>query len=238
MNCLAIDDEPLALDIITEFCSKIGYLNLIGTFTNPWEASRILSTTRTDLIFLDIHMPNISGFEFLRSLYKPPMIIFTTAFKEHASEGFNFDAIDYLVKPFSFDRFSKSVNKAFQLMKMSEYSNSLNEENTRILHEFLMIKAEYSVIRVKLDDILYIEGLKDYIKIYTSRKLLLTKTTIKNFLDKLPGNFFIRVHKSYIVSIDKIDKIENRRILIGNQSIPIGESFRTSFFDFINKNSI
>jgi DNA-binding LytR/AlgR family response regulator len=157
LNCIAIDDELPALDIIKEFCSKIRYVNLIGTFTNPFEAVPVINNNQIDLIFLDIVMPQISGLEFLKSLYNPPMIIFTTAFKEYAFDGFEYDAVDYLVKPFAFDRFSKSVNKAFQLLKLKKPEETSIEETPGILHGFLMVKVEYSTIRVNLNDILYIE---------------------------------------------------------------------------------
>jgi DNA-binding LytR/AlgR family response regulator len=166
------------------------------------------------------------------------MVIFTTAFKEYAVEGFEYDAVDYLVKPFAFDRFLKAVNKAFQLLKLKNPVNSSFEEAPRISNGFLMVKVEYTTIRVDLNDILYIEGLKDYVKIHTEGKLILTKTTMKNIIEKLPSDSFIRVHKSYIISLEKIDMIENSRIVIGNQRIPIGESFRSSFFEVVNRNLI
>lgn len=238
LNCIAIDDEPLALNIISEFCSKIQYLNLLGKFTNPFEAVQTLNNEQVDLIFLDIQMPQISGFEFLKSLYNPPMVIFTTAFREYAYEGFEYNAVDYLVKPFAFDRFSRSVSKAFQLLRLKMPAESPPEAAPVILPGFLMVKVEYSTIRVNLSDILYIEGLKDYVKIYLDGKLILTKTTMKNIMEKLPADRFFRVHKSYIISIDKIDMIENSRIVIGNQRIPIGESFRTTFFGIVNRNLI
>jgi len=238
LNCIAIDDEPSALRIISEFCSRIQYVNLIGTFTNPFEAVHTINDNQVDLIFLDIMMPQISGLEFLKTLYNPPMIIFATAFKEYAFDGFECDAVDYLVKPFAFDRFSKSVNKAFQLLKLKKPADASGGGVRDSSHEFLMVKVEYSTIRVSLNDILYIEGLKDYVKIYTEGKLILTKTTMKNILEKLPTVTFFRVHKSYIISVDKIDMIENSRIVIGNQRIPIGESYRTSFFEMVNKNLI
>lgn len=238
LNCIAIDDEPLALDIISEFSTKIRYLNLLGTFTNPFEAVQTLNNEQVHLIFLDIQMPQISGLEFLKSLYNPPMIIFTTAFKEFAYEGFEYNAVDYLVKPFAFDRFSRSVSKAYQLLKLKIPSEVSAEEVPGASRDFLMVKVEYSTIRVNLEDILYIEGLKDYVKIYTEGKLILTKTTMKNIIEKLPPDRFYRVHKSYIVSVDKIDMIENSRIVIGNQRIPIGESFRTTFFAMVNRNLI
>jgi len=238
MNSIAIDDELLALDIISEFCTRINCVDLISTFTNPFDAIKLLNSKEIDLIFLDIHMPQINGFEFLKLLYKPPLVIFTTAYKEHAFQGFDYDAVDYLVKPFSFDRFTKSINKASQLIKLNNHGDSANENKMRITCGFMLVKVEYSTIRVNLDDILYIEGLKDYVKIYSGGKPILTKTTMKNIIDKLPPDRFLRVHKSFIVSVDKINMIENSRILIDNQRIPIGESFRMQFYDMVNRNSI
>jgi DNA-binding LytR/AlgR family response regulator len=238
LNCIAIDDEPSALKIIREFCSKIQSVNIIGTFTNPYDSIYTINNNQVDLIFLDIVMPQISGPEFLKTLYKPPMVVFTTAFKEYAFEGFENDAIDYLVKPFTFDRFLKAVNKAFQLSRFKNPVIAADEETHAISQGFLMAKVEYTTIRVDLSDILFIEGLKDYVKIHTEGKLILTKTTMKNIIEKLPSDSFLRVHKSYIISIVKIDMIENSRIVIGNQRIPIGESYRSSFYEMISKNLI
>jgi two-component system LytT family response regulator len=238
MNCIAIDDEPLALDIISEFCTKISYLNLIGTFTNPMDAVELLNSNEIDLIFLDIHMPHINGLEFLKLLYNPPLIIYVTAYKEHAFQGFEYDAVDYLIKPFSFDRFTKSINKAYQFLKLKNLGESTCEDKLGISCGFIMVKVEYSTIRVNLDDILYIEGLKDYVKIYSGVKPILTKTTMKNIVEKLPPDRFLRVHKSYIVSVDKIDMIENNRIIIGKERIPVGESFRIPFLKMVNRNLI
>lgn len=238
LNCIAIDDEPSSLRIIREFCSKIQSVNIVGTFINPYDAIQTLNNNQVDLIFLDVVMPQISGQEFLKTLYNPPMVIFTTAYKEYASDGFEHDAVDYLVKPFAFDRFLKAVNKAFQLLKLKNPPYASMEDHHGKSHEFLMVKVEYTTIRVDLNDILYIEGLKDYVKIHTEGKLILTKTTMKNIIEKLPSDSFFRVHKSYIISVDKIDMIENSRIVIGNQRIPIGESFRTSFFEMVSRNLI
>ncbi len=238
MKCIAIDDEPLALDIISEFCSKISYLDLQDTYTNPFDAIELLNNNEIDLIFLDIHMPHINGLEFLKLLYKPPLIIFTTAYKEHAFQGFEYDAVDYLIKPFSYDRFIKSVNKAHQLMKLKIPSESFEEVRPENSNGFLMVKVEYSTIKINLDDILYIEGVKDYVKITTVEKTFLTKTTMKNAEEKLPGDHFFRVHKSYIVSVDKIEMIENSRIVIRKQRIPIGESYKIPFLKMVSKNSI
>lgn len=238
MNCIAIDDEPLALDVISEFCKGINFLNLKGTFTNPFDAVELLNSQNIELVFLDIHMPQITGIDFLRSLYHPPMVIFTTAYKEYAPLGFEIDAVDYLIKPFAFDRFVKSVNKANMLLNLNMLQHSNNENSTKVLSDFLMIKIEYNTKRVNLDDILFIEGMKDYVKIYTGTKPLLTKTTLKNIYDKLPTYRFLRVHKSFIVSLSKIDLIENNRIRIGEHRIPVGESFKTQFYSIVYQNLI
>ncbi len=238
LNCIAIDDESPALDLISEFCSRIPFLNLTGSFTNPFDAVQVLNNEKIDLLFLDIKMPQISGIEFLRTLYNPPLVIITTAWSEYAYDAYESNAVDFLLKPFTFERFSRAVNKAFQHLKLRLPAEIQETENSVFATRSLMVKVEYSTIRVGLTDILYIEGLKDYVKIFTEGKLILTKTTMKNIMWKLPSDLFYRVHKSYIIAIDKIDMIENSRIVIGNQRIPIGESFRAGFFKLLNKTLI
>jgi DNA-binding LytR/AlgR family response regulator len=238
LNCIAIDDEPLALDLIGEFCSRIPFLNLAGSFTNPFDAVQALNNDKIDLLFIDIRMPQISGIEFLHTLYNPPLVIITTAYQEYAHDGFENNAVDFLLKPFSFERFSRAVNKAYQHLKLKTPAENQEYDNSVTPGSFLMVKVEYSTIRVDLSDVLYIEGLKDYVKIFTEGKLVLTKTTMKNIMAKLPPSLFFRVHKSYIVAVSKIDMIENSRIVIGNQRIPIGESFRAGFFKTLNRNLI
>lgn len=235
INCIAVDDELSSLKTIREFCSHNQLTNLIGTFTNPFEALHTLNNSQVDLIFIDMVLPQVRGNEFLKTLYNPPMVIFTTAHREFAIEGFDVDAVDYLIKPIGFERFSKAVGKAYQLLRLKNHVQQQPEEAAVYMNDFLMVKVEYTTIRVDLNEILYIEGLKDYVKIYTEGKLILTKTTMKNIMEKLPPSSFFRVHKSYIVSAGKIDMIENSRIVIGTQRIPIGESFRSSFFEMVNR---
>jgi len=235
INCIAVDDDLAALKTLREYCSRSQLTNLIGTFTNPYEALHTLNNSQVDLIFIDIVLPQIKGNEFLKTLYNPPMAIFTTAHREFAIDGFEVDAVDYLIKPVGFERFSKAVSKAYQLLRLKNHVQQPTNEASVQMNEFLMVKVEYTTIRVDLNEILYIEGLKDYVKIYTEGKLILTKTTMKNIMEKLPQSSFFRVHKSYIVSAGKIDMIENSRIVIGTQRIPIGESFRSSFFEMVNR---
>jgi DNA-binding LytR/AlgR family response regulator len=228
MNCIAIDDEPLGLNVIKEFCEKTGFLKLIDTFTNPFDAMKLLRDHQIDILFLDIQMPNISGIEFYKSLTNPPMVIFTTAFSEHALSGFEVNAIDYLVKPFSFERFVKAINKAFELKTLRKESQNQSNSN---MPDFIMVKVEYNTVRIDLKSILFIEGLKDYIKMFCGGRPVLTKSTLKNIEEKLSEERFCRVHKSYIVSIDKIERIENNRIIIGEHRIPIGDQYRTIFYN-------
>ncbi len=236
MNCLAIDDEPLALNIVKEFSSKIEFINLVATCTNPIEAIKIINQREIDLIFLDIQMPNITGLEFIRSLKNPPLVIFTTAYPNYALDGFELNATDYLVKPFSFERFLRSVNKAYEIISLrkNKAPHADLRQEAASPEKFLMIKVEYSTVKVDLQQIIYVEGLKDYIKIYIGKKPLLTKSTMKNIEEKLPSDQFIRVHKSFIVAFSKIESIENNRIIIGEKYIPIGNQYKSSFYSVLD----
>lgn len=237
MNCIAIDDEPLALNIIKDFCSKIDFLNLEGTYTSAIDAIQIINYKRIDLIFVDIQMPNITGLEFIKSLKNPPLIILTTAYTEHALEGYTLNVLDYLVKPIPFDRFFQAVNKAYELYclknKPTQVVSETIESSTRA--DYMLVRVEYSTVKVNFSDILYIEGIKDYVKIKLDRKQYLTKSTMKNMEEKLPSDNFIRVHKSYIISISAIEKIENNRIVFGETRIPIGNNYKAAFSNTLDK---
>lgn len=244
MKCLAIDDEPLALNVIEEFCSKIEYLELVKKCENAIDAIQVINKHPVDLIFLDIHMPHVSGLEFIKTLPNPPLVIFTTAYSEYALQGYELSAIDYLLKPIPFERFLKAVNKAYEIYNLRSVSNQSktdvtdHKESTDNAADFMLIKVEYSTVRVNYADIIYIEGLKDYVKIYTTGKMRMTKSTLKNLEAKLPESLFIRVHKSYIVSYSHINKVENNRIVISEKRIPIGDQYKERFYQFINKNRI
>lgn len=237
MNCIAIDDEPLALNIIEDFTGKINFINLIARCTSAIEAVKILQNNDIDLIFLDIQMPHITGLEFVKTLEKPPMIIFTTAYSDYALNGFEVNAIDYLIKPISFERFFKAVYKAYDLYNLKKR----NQENYTALipdsvqSNYLLVKVEYSTIKIDLENILFIEGVKDYVKIRIPEKSLITKSTMKNIEDHLPRKLFVRVHKSFIVAISKIEAIENNRIIIHEKRIPIGSQYKQNFMDILNK---
>jgi DNA-binding LytR/AlgR family response regulator len=236
MNCIAIDDEPLALDVIKDFAGKIPFLDLVAVFTNPINAIQIIRDKKIELVFLDIQMPHITGLDFIKTLQSPPLVIFTTAYSEYALDGFEVNAVDYLVKPFSFERFLKSVQKAYDLYNLNKTRQWQNKGTwSEGQPEYILVKVEYSTVRIDLDKILYIEGLKDYVKIYTGPKFILTKTTLKNLEERLPSNYFLRVHKSYIVSVPKIDLIENNRIKLGDKYIPVGNQYRPGFYSYLEK---
>jgi two-component system, LytTR family, response regulator len=229
LNCIAIDDEPLALDLMEEFISKVTFLNLINKCNRAVEAIEIIQKNKVDLIFLDIQMPDINGIQLLKSIKDKPMVIFTTAFEQYAIESYELDVIDYLLKPIPFDRFIKAANKALEYNNLrnklqTHNSNSLYHEMT---HDFFFVKSEYQNIKINFADILYIEGLKDYIKIFLSskEKPVLTLMSLKSIEEKLPQSNFVRVHRSYIISINKIDALTKSIIHVGDKEIPVGELY-------------
>jgi DNA-binding LytR/AlgR family response regulator len=224
INCIGIDDEPLALEIIEEFCSKVSFVKLEKTFTNTDEAAKYLRKFPVDLLFLDIQMPDISGIEFCKEHASNKLVIFSTAFSEYAVEGFNLNAIDYLLKPFEFSRFLQAANKA------NEYFNYLNASDNKEM-QHLFVRSEYSLVKIALADILYIETLDDYIKIHVrDRKPVLTKMNLKNVMSKLHSKDFVRVHRSYVVPLHCILSVRGKTIQLNNIEIPIGIKFEEEFF--------
>jgi DNA-binding LytR/AlgR family response regulator len=230
MNCIAVDDEPLALNLIEDFTKKIPFLNFVKSCKNAFEAIDILQKDIIDLIFLDINMPGISGVELLKSIEYKPLVIFTTAYSEYAVQGFELSAVDYLVKPFLFERFFKAVNKAYELYNLKNKKGVSVSEGNSYTEDFIFVKADYSSVKISLKDILYIEGLKDYVKIFLKEKKILTLITMKKIEEKLPSSNFIRVHRSFIVALDKIESIQRNRIIINNNWIPVGNSYKTEFY--------
>lgn len=217
IKCIAIDDEPLALQLIQEYCAKISFLNLEKTFTNTDEARAFLQSNKVDLLFLDIQMPDITGIQFYKSLTEKPPVIFTTAFKDFAVEGFNVDAVDYLLKPFEYDRFLKAVYKA------REYMEFLSSQEVQL--NSLFVKVNYEIMKINLKDIDLIEALDDYIKIYIKPNPVLTLMTLKSIQEKLPARDFVRVHRSFIVPLSKIEKFSKTKLWIAGKEIPIGSSY-------------
>lgn len=232
MKCIIIDDEPLALELLEDFVSKIPYLELVASCSNAFEATTILQTQKIDLIFTDIEMPDFSGIDFIKSLEVKPLFIFTTAYSHYAVEGFNLNAIDYLVKPIPFHRFLKAVTRAHNLLQL-KVEEKTPIVNSQVTPKFIFVKSEYENLKINLADIKYIESLKDYIKIHTHKeKPILTLSSLKSFEEKLGKSNFIRVHKSYIVSLKHIYSVQRNRIIIDDNWIPIGLNYRE---DFIKK---
>lgn len=234
MNCIAVDDEPLALDLIEDFINKVSFLKLIKKCNRASEAMEILQKENIDLVFLDIQMPNITGIQLIKSLQNCPQVIFTTAYTDYAVEGFELNVTDYIVKPFTFDRFLKAVNKAYSYYKLIKN----NKSDTHPPLDYIFVKSDYQNVKINFDDILYIEGLSDYIKIYLkNNKRILTLLSLRAILEKLPENNFTRIHRSYIVSINKINSIQKNRIIIGDTRIPVGNHYKENFFKIINTNT-
>ena len=232
MNCIAIDDEPLALELIEDFVKQIPFLNYIKSCKNAFEAIEALQNESVDLIFLDINMPDVSGIDLIKNIENKPLVIFTTAYSEYAVQGFELSAVDYLVKPFLFERFFKAVNKAYELFNLKNTREKHSKEE-KVTDEFIFVKADYSSVKIYLKDILYIEGLKDYVKIFEADKKTLTLITMKKISEKLPSYNFIRVHRSFIIALDKIESIQRNRIIINGKWIPIGNSYKKDFYDRI-----
>ncbi|MGA7722073.1 MAG: LytTR family DNA-binding domain-containing protein [Ignavibacteriaceae bacterium] len=224
INCIAIEDEPLALKKLTGFINKIEYLVLIKSFDNAIEAISYLKENAVDLIFLDIRMEEFTGIQFLETIRQCPKVIITTAYDKYALKGYELDVADYLLKPFTFERFARSVEKVF---------NSLAEKSASIPNDYIFVKTEYRLEKICIPDILYIEGESEYLKIVTANKNIMTLQNFKSMEDILPGNKFARVHKSYIVSIDKIESIERNRIKIQKIIIPVSETYKKAFFNKI-----
>lgn len=230
INCIIVDDEPLALEVIERYVSNISELNLIKTCSNALEAFEVLHTTQVDLIFLDISMPVISGIDFLRSLKNPPAVIITTAYPDFALQGYELDVIDYLVKPVSLERFMKAVNKVIEKIRNAKPATTLSKPKA----DYMFVKADMKLVKIKFSDIDYIEGMKDYVKIYTKEKMIVTLMTMKWFEANLPQNEFVRIHKSYIVNVDAIKTIAGNEVEIMKNKLPIGSMYKENLLKLIS----
>jgi len=236
MKCVIIDDEPLAVDLLKDFVSKVDSLELVSAFNNAIDAVSFINQTNIDLIFLDIEMPHFSGIEFLNTIEKKPLIIFTTAYSDYAVEGFNLGAVDYLVKPIPFHRFLKSVVRAQQIFNPATAAQSISENITpESEQDFMFVRAEYENVKMNFSDILFIEGLKDYVKIYTTdNKFTLTLISLIKLENLLSSKGFSRIHRSYIINIKHVKSIQKNKVLISDKRIPISESYKNAFFEKIN----
>ena len=239
IHCIAIDDEPLALEIIQDYCSRIPFLDLLRTFDKPLESIEYIKGNRIDLIFLDIQMTGFSGINLIHALKNPPMIIFTTAYDAWAVEGYSLGAVDYLLKPIAFERFVRAVNKAYDQMKRNETSHrQFSGPTVHPPDDHFFLKADHNQKKIFFTDILYIEGYGDYWKIITKERQFLTQITHKMIADILPAERFFRVHKSYIVALDKIDSIDGNQIHIGPNVIPISKTYKNAFSEKITSKTL
>lgn len=234
INVIAIDDEPLALQLIADYIQMTPDLILAGQFENPLEAARFVGKNNIDIVFTDIQMPGLNGIEFTRSVVKGPVVIFTTAFEKYAIEGFKLDVADYLLKPFTYNEFLAAVRKAERMIK------SVRKPADEVLsnNEFLFLKSDYKIKRINFLNIIYIEGLKEYVRVYTtdSDKPVMSLSSLKILEKRLPADKFMRVHRSFIVNLEKIDTIERSRIVFGKKFIPVGDQYKDKFQEFLNRN--
>lgn len=237
ITTLAIDDEPLALQLVTGFIEKTPFLELSGTFDNPLPALELLKEKQIDLIFLDIHMPDISGTAFAEKISGQTKIIFTTAHEKYAIDGFRLQAVDYLLKPFGYDDFLTSAERARTLIELERQQEMTDAGNGE---DYVFLKSDYKIFRVNYRDILYIEGLKEYIRVFllSDAKPILSINTLKNLETRLPANRFMRVHRSFIVNLDHVKVIERQRIVFGKVAIPVTEQYKDKFQEYLNRRII
>ena len=228
INCIIIDDEPLAIELLEEYVSKIPYLKLLASFENSFKALNFLKENEVELIFLDIHMPDFSGIDFFKSLQNPPRVIMTTAYAKYAVEGFELNAVDYLLKPFSFNRLLRATDKLYDMMQKGPVT--IVERDQSQVDDYIFLKSTHNIIKVNLSDIEYVEGYKDYLKVYVGEQQpILTIKSLKALESVLPQDAFVRIHKSYIVSINKIKSYRKGKVKIKDKYLPIGDSYKTIF---------
>jgi len=231
ITCIVVDDEPLARDVLVKYISDCPILQLKASCKSAFEAIEIIRNSSIDIVFLDINMPRLSGLSMVKSMDHPPKIIFTTAYPEYAVEGFEVDATDYLVKPFSFERFMKAVNKAIGRLKARDRLNGAKDitESGKFI-----VKADGKMFQLEWKDIAYFEAMGDYIKIHTPNRTIVTHGTLKNIEDRLPEGMFMKVHRSFIISLASIEFVEGNRIKIGAEFIPVGQSYRANLESYLN----
>jgi DNA-binding LytR/AlgR family response regulator len=234
MKCLAIDDEPLALKLLEDNISNVPYLELVASCRNVFDAMKVMEENKIDLVFIDIQMPRLTGLQFIASLENKPLVIFITAYKQYALESYDLAVVDYLVKPVALERFIKACNRAKELY---ELKTGKNQPGTS-LHPYIFLNADYSQVKITLDDITWIEGVRDYVKIHlkSSAKPMLFRTSLKAIEPELPAEKFIRIHKSYIVAIESITAIRKTSLFIKEMELPVGETFRDAVEQLVKRN--
>jgi DNA-binding LytR/AlgR family response regulator len=229
IRCLIIDDEPLAQRVIERYAENIPFLDIVQKCSSAIEAIEVLHNQEVDLLFLDINMPRLSGMDFLKTLKNPPLVIVTTAYAEFAIQGYELDVVDYLMKPFAFDRFYKAIQKAEEMIKGKEQRHPEFKETEKQDGTFIFIKSSKKTYKVNLEDVLYIEALGDYVKIFTTEKMIISYQSLKNIEVLLPSTSFPRIHKSFIIALSRIDLIEGNHVKIKDREIPIGTNFKNEF---------
>lgn len=232
INCLIIDDEELARDLVENYVLRLPHLHVVGKCANPIEAMQVLQSEKVDLLFLDIQMPELTGIEFLKTMQQRPLVIFTTAYKEHALEGYELDIVDYLLKPFRFERFLQAVNRAAKLLKRQNSTpvsiNSLPERQAKEQQKknYILVKSDFKVFRILHEDILYIESMKEYVAFHTKNGRTMSLGSLKKLQTELPTEQFIRIHKSYMVNMDYVSALEGNMLHLLEHRLPIGTSFK------------
>jgi DNA-binding LytR/AlgR family response regulator len=230
MRCMVIDDESLVRELLEDNIRQIPFLQWVKSCKNALEATEALQTTPVDLLFLDIQMPRVNGLQFLQALTDPPLVILVTAYEQYALEGFNLHVADYLLKPFAFDRFLRACNRAHELFRLQQQPKTADRPTLPVAPPDFFVNVEYALVKIVVDDILYIEGVKDYIKIYlqSSARPVLTRMTLKAMEERLPPPAFIRTHKSFLVAVSKITTIKRDLVCIGNTEIPVSGSYKSN----------
>lgn len=227
ISCMIVEDEPVSQEILKRYIQDFESLDLIEVCDNAIEASQKLQTVKPDLLFLDITMPRLSGLDFYRSLINPPHVIFTTAYPEYAVNGFEVNAVDYLVKPFAFERFVKAINRLQDVLRVSSKGEA----------PFIMLQADKKFHKVNIEDILFLEAMGDYVKVYVQGKTLIVHQTLQRLSEQLPPQLFYRVHKSYVISLNKLEYVEGNQIIIKSHHVPIGQTYRNEFLTGLQKNA-
>lgn len=231
---MIVDDEPLARELIRNHISKLDNIEIVAECPDAMKALQCLHQKQVDLMFLDIQMPQITGIDFLRTLKHPPKVIFTTAYRQYALDGFDLDVVDYLLKPITFERFIKSVNKYYQLAQDDSSGFPSSGAQVKAGDSFIYVKENKKVVKIPLSEILYIEGLSEYVQIFTEKKKIITKTSMSGMEEKLPSESFIRIHKSYIVSLEKVEAFTATSIDVPGKELPIGRSYKATVLDCLN----
>lgn len=235
LKCLVIDDKPLAIDILTNYIRKIPFLELAATTTNPVEGLSLIREQAIDLVFLDIQMPELSGLQFIKIAGRQCKVVLTTAYSEYALDGYEHDVIDYLLKPVPFDRFYRAAEKAMDAIGTNHQSIAVVPQDQSNDATYIFVKTEHRIQKINLDELLYIEGLQNYISIQTTNERILSLQTLKRIENQLPAKDFVRVHKSFIIALKHISFIERSRIAIGETIIPVGDAYREAFYKLIDK---